>query len=45
MTECGYPNDLDNTKWSGSNLGLVSDVSRVLFQLSDGTVVLYVKNT
>lgn len=46
MTECGYPKDLVNIKWTGEgNWNLASYDSRVLFQLNDGTVVFFPRNT
>ena len=49
-TECGYPNNCNTEpvrqKWSGNgNWSLNSDSSRMLFQLNDGTVIFFPRNT
>ena len=41
---CGYKN-LDGSKWTGRNFTIVTDKSRLLFKLIDGTVVFYPRNS
>ncbi len=48
--ECGYSSDCNSValhkKWSGgSNWTLNSDSSRILFQLNDGTVIFFPRNS
>lgn len=46
-TDCGYPKNLDNRKWAGggTDWSIHSDDSRILFQLNDGTVIFFPRNT
>ncbi len=44
MPACGYKN-LDPSKWAFASWGLFTGDSRILFQLSDGTVIFLPRNT
>ena len=43
-TDCGYKN-FDTTKWTGASWSVETNPERALFQLADGTVVFYPRNT
>ena len=42
---CGYNSNLSNKQWSGADWSMTTNSSRILFQLFDGTVVFWPRNT
>ena len=49
MTACGYRDsfrsDVEWRQWSGANWNLITTDSRILFQLGDGTVIFFPRNS
>ncbi|MCM1338091.1 MAG: type II secretion system GspH family protein [Muribaculaceae bacterium] len=43
--DCGYPADLPDKQWSNAQWNMSTGNSRLLFQLMDGTVVFFPRNT
>ena len=45
-SDCGYDDDLDREKWScGSRWGILTDDTRLLFMLKNGTIVFLPRNS
>ena len=45
-SDCGYDDDLDREKWScGSRWGILTDDTRLLFRLKNGTIVFLPRNS
>ena len=45
-SDCGYDDDLDRKKWScGSRWGILTDDTRLLFRLKNGTIVFLPRNS
>lgn len=45
QVDCGYPADMSWKQWSNAEWGLVTNNTRLLFQLMDGTVIFFPRNT